>query len=91
MNLEGGRSHQRHGACLMTPDSLNITIAMIHPIVWSSTLMKRVCRSTLMAETFDLLKGTEQEARVRLAIVDARGLSDVKRWKETSNDNMEHV
>ena len=58
MELDGGRSQQGYVACLATPEFLNAKPAMIHAIVWSSTLIKRVCRSTLMAETFAMLKGT---------------------------------
>ncbi len=77
--------------CLATADFLNAKTAITHSIVWSSTLNKRVSRSALMAETFAMLKGTEQGARIRAAIVDAKGLLDTKRWEETSSDNMSHV
>ncbi len=91
MELVGGRSQQGHVACLAKPELLNGNSAMIHPIVWSSTLIKRVCRSTLMAETFAMQKGTGQGARIRAAFVDARSLLDIQRWQETSSDNMSHV
>ena len=38
-----------------------------------------------------MLRGTEQGARIRAAIVDARGLLDTTRWEDTSSDNMSHV
>ncbi len=56
--LEGGSSQQGHVVCLATRDFLNAKTAMSHPVVWSSTLIKRVCRSTLMAKTLAMLKGT---------------------------------
>ena len=34
--------------------------------------MERVCRATLMAETFVMIKGTEAGAKLRAAIVDMR-------------------
>ena len=64
--------------------------ATIHPISWSSTIIKRVCRSTLMAETFAMIKGTEAGARIRAAIVDMKGKLDMKNWEETASAEMGH-
>ena len=56
---EPGRSQQGYVICLAPADMANITEAIIHPISWNSTHIKRVCRSTLMAETFAMIQGTE--------------------------------
>ena len=64
--------------------------AIVHPIAWSSIHIKRVCRATLMAETFAMIKGTEAGARIRAAIVDMRGKLDFKHWEETASQEMGH-
>ena len=70
---------------------LKAETAIIHPIMWSSTTIKRVCRATLMAETFALIRGTEQGARIRAAIVDAKGLLDKKSWEDSAANAMSHI
>ncbi len=44
-----------------------------------------------MAETFAMLKGTEAGTRLRAAIVDMKGLLDMKNWEETAARAMGHV
>eukprot|EP00959_Pyramimonas_sp_CCMP1952_P179035 3742660-Pyramimonas_sp.AAC.1 len=46
----------------------------VHPICASSKVIKRVCKSTLQAETLACLWGVESGVRIRTAIADARGL-----------------
>ena len=50
-----------------------MTEAVIHPISWSSIIIKRVCGTTLMAETFGLIGASEAGIRLRAAIVDMKG------------------
>ena len=64
--------------------------AKIHPISWSSTVIKRVCRSTLMAETFGLIRATEAGIRLRAAIVDMKGKLDMRNWEESASAEMGH-
>ena len=63
--LEPGRSQQGYVICLAQADAVNAKEMVVHPIVWSSTVIKRVCRSTMMAETFAMIRGTETGARIR--------------------------
>lgn len=65
--------------------------ATIHPISWSSTHIKRVCRSTLMAETFAMIKGTEAGARIRATIVDMKGKLNMSDWETSAANEMGHV
>ena len=53
---EGGRSQQGFVIGLSPPDILNATDTSFHPIGWASTVIKRVCRASLHAETMALLK-----------------------------------
>ena len=50
----------------------------------------RVCRSTLQAETFAMIRGTETGARIRAGIVDMRGKLDLKDWEISSAKHMGH-
>ena len=88
---EEGRSQQGWIVCLAPAGMVNLTEATIHPISWSSTHIKRVCRATLMAETFAMIRGTESGARIRAAIVDMRGELDFRNWEETAARAMGHV
>jgi len=88
---EPGRSQQGYLVCLAPAEVVNMTEAVIHPISWSSTHIKRICRATLMAETFAMIKGTEAGGRIRAAIVDMRGQLDMKNWEESAATAMGHV
>ena len=85
------RSQQGYLTCIASPNVINEESAMIHPICWSSTTIKRVCRSTLMAEAYSMSTGVEQGLRIRAAICDARGVLDKKSWEESAQENMAHV
>ena len=78
---EPGRSQQGYIVCLAPPDVSVTPEIIIHPISWSSTHIKRVCWSTLMAETFAMIKGTEAGCRIRAAIVDMKGQLDFRNWE----------
>ena len=69
----------------------NITEAIMHPISWSSTHIKRVCRFTLMAETFAMIQGTQAGCRIRAAIVDMKGKLDFRNWEESACKTMGHI
>jgi hypothetical protein len=70
---------------------VNLSEAVIHPISWSSTHIKRVCRATLMAETFAMIRGTEAGCRIRAAIVDMKGVLDFRNWEDSASGAMGHV
>ncbi len=67
-----------------------MTEAVIHPISWSSTIIKRVCRSTLMAETFGLIRASEAGIRLSAAIVDVKGKFDWSNGEESGSNEMGH-
>ncbi len=89
--MEPGCSQQGYVVCLAPADMVNAKEAIIHPIAWSSTHIKRVCRATLMAEAFAMIKGTETGARIRAAVVDMKGPLDLRNWEESSAQAMGHV
>ena len=89
--LEPGRSQQGYVICLAQADAVNAKEMVVHPIIWSSTVIKRVCRSTMMAETFAMIRGTEAGARIRAAIVDMMGKLNMADWEGSSANVMGHV
>jgi len=88
---EPGRSQQGYIVCLAPAGIVNLPEAIIHPISWSSTHIKRVCRATLMAETFAMIKGTATGTRIRAAVVDMMGKLDLRNWEESAARHMGHV
>ena len=89
--LEPGRSQQGYVVCLAQADAVNAKEMVVHPIVWSSTVIKRICRSTMMAETFAMIRGTEAGARIRAAVVDMKGQLNMADWEGSSANVMGHV
>ena len=72
-------------------NALNAEKMLIHPLSWSSTRIRRVCRSTLMAETYALSNAVEHGLRTRATIVDMRGQHNVRQLEETASAAMRHV
>eukprot|EP00973_Karenia_brevis_P094810 12424288-Karenia_brevis.AAC.1 len=54
--FESNRSQQGYIIAFVQPDIINAEQAVIHPICCSSTIIRRACRSTLMAENFAMIK-----------------------------------
>ena len=88
---EGGRSQQGYLIGLAPPDILNATDTSFHPIAWASTVIKRVCRASLHAETMALTKAVESGTRLRAAIVDMKGKLNLKNWEQSASSQMGHV
>ena len=61
-------------------NALNAEKMLIHPLSWSSTRIRRVCRSTLMAETYALSNAVEHGLRTRATVVDMRGQLNIRQW-----------
>ena len=89
--LEPGRSQQGYVVCLAQADAVNAKEMVVHRIIWSSTVIKRVCRSTMMAETFAMIRGTEAGAKIRAAVVDMKGQLNMADWEGSSANVMGHV
>ena len=89
--FEPGRSQQGYIVCLAQHNAVEAEEMIVHPISWSSTVIKRVCRSTMMAETFAMIKGTEAGAKIRAAVVDMKGKLSMADWEGSSADVMGHV
>ena len=77
--------------CIASPTLWDSDIGNMNVLSYKSTMITRVCRSTLNAETKANVKCVEEGIRLRAAIGDARGLLDIKRWEETAAQTMRHI
>ena len=68
---------------LTGPDSIEKKSMGVHLIGHSSTIIGRVCRSTLQAETYALSDGVEESMRLRAALADAHGVFLRTDWETT--------
>ena len=85
------KSQQACVTALAPGNALNAEKMLIHPLSWSSTRIRRVCRVTLMAEAYALSNAVEHVLRTRATIVDMRGQLDIRQWEETASAAMGHV
>ena len=63
----------------------------VHLIGYSSTIIGRVCRSTLQAETYALTDGVEESMRLRAALADAHGVFLRTDWEYHTAHFMRNV
>ena len=82
------KSQQACITALAPGNALNVEKMLIHPLSWSSTRIRRVCRSTLMAEAYALSNTVEHGLRTRATIVDMRGQLNIRQWEETGSAAM---
>ena len=91
---EPGQSQQGYVLCFAPGGIVNENEFLIHPISWSSTTNKRVCRSSLMAEPFPMVRGKEIGARIHATVVDIKGLKgelDMRQWDQSASHSTGHV
>ena len=73
------KSQQACITALALGNALNAEKMLIHPLSWSSTRIKRVCRSTLMAEAYSLSNAVEH------------GLANARYHRQMASAAMGHV
>ena len=61
---------------------------MLHVLSFGSTVVRRVCRSTVQAEAYNLDLCVEEADLLRAAIVDLRGLLDRRSWELSAASKM---
>ena len=89
--LEPLRSQRARMTVLAHKDFLKGMETPFYPIAWQSTMVKRVCRSTLQAESYGMTAAVEEGMRLRAMLVDARGLLDRRKWERSSRGQMQHL
>ena len=86
---EGFRSQQGRLHYLCDASEVDTNEHHAHIISYASTTIKRVCRSTLQAETYGMQSAVEAGDRLRAIICEVKGLiPDMKEWFEASQRNM---
>ena len=63
--VSGHRSQSGRILALAHPDFIQSGVGRIHMLQWTSSVIKRVCRSTLQSETMSLQLGAEEAEHVR--------------------------
>ena len=80
------------GACLQRRGGHTKWQTEIGPKRSKCITIKRLCRSTLQAETYGMQSAVEAGDRLRAIICEVKGLiPDVKDWFEASQRNMRHL
>ena len=69
---------------IASPEILSGEEATFHLIGYGSNIVKRVCRSTMQAETYTLQSGSEEGDRIRAMIADIFNKLDPKDWEATA-------
>ena len=64
---------------------------MLHILSFGSSIVRRVCRSTVQAEAYNLDLCVEENDLLRAALVDLRGLLDHKNWEVSAASKMHAV
>ena len=85
------KSQQACITALAPGNALNAGKTLVGILSWSSKRIRRVRRSTLMAEAHALSNAVEHGLRIRAAIVDMRGQLNIRRWEETASAARGHV
>ena len=84
------KSQQACITALAPGNALNAEKMLIHLLSWSLTRIRRVSRSTLMAEAHALSNAVQHGLRTRATIVDMKGQLIFARWEGTASAAMEH-
>ena len=85
------QSQQACITALAPGNALDAEKMLIHSLSWSSTRIRRVCHSILMAEAYALSNADEHGLRTQATIVDMRGQLNIRQWEETASAAVRHV
>ena len=94
-NEKGFKSQQGRAHLLANVEQMkqeNVCIYHVLPLGFSSTTIKRVCRSTLQAETYSLQSGIESGDKIRALIAETKGClhSRNKDWESIMRSCVPH-
>ena len=89
--LEPYRSQRARMTLLVDKAFINGDETKFYPIGWSSTTIKRVCRSTMQAESYAMTSSVEEGFKIRATIADCCNQLDLRNWEESSRKFMKHL
>lgn len=69
---------------LVSPEFRTGSPTICYPISFGLTVIKRVCRSTMQADTYSLQAGVESADVIRAAVAHARDQLDLKGWENSA-------
>jgi hypothetical protein len=85
------RSQQGTITLLADPAIWQGDIANAYVLSWSSKMIKRMCRSTMAAETQSQLKGVAHGLKLRSVLTDMKGRIEPFKWFENSKTTLRHL
>ena len=86
------RSQRARMTILVNPDFLKKEESAFHVISWQSTIIRRICRNTLQAETYGVNFAIEEGMRLRALIAETHGeLQSLKDWETKSRSFRQHI
>ena len=86
--VEPYRSQGGKLLCLGEPPIADNQPGMLHVLSAGSSIVRRVCRSTVQAEAYNLDLCVEEADLLRAAIIDLRGLLDHRDWEVSASSQM---
>jgi hypothetical protein len=86
------KSQRARMTILVNPDFLKKEESAFHVISWQSTIIRRICRNTLQAETYGVNFAIEEGMRLRALIAETHGeLQSLKDWETKSRSFRQHI
>ena len=89
--MEPYRSQRARMTLLVDKKFIKGDETKFYPIGWSSTTIKRVCRSTMQAESYAMTSSVEEGFKIRATIADCCNQLDLRNWEESSRKFMKHL
>ena len=76
---------------MANPELWDGDLANGYIVAWKSTMIKRVCRSTMAAETQSQLGGVASGMKLRAVLADMRSVVKKFDWRDSSNRCIRHL
>ena len=90
--LKKYKSQRARMIILANPDFLEKKGAAFHVLSWQSTIIRRICRNTLQAETYGANFAIEEGIRMRAVVAEVHGkLPNLRNWEERTKSFTQHM
>ena len=86
------KSQRARMTILANPDFLEKEETTFHVLSWQSTIIRRICRNTLQAETYGVNFAIEEGIRLRAVLAEIHGkLPNLKNLEERTRSFKQHI
>jgi hypothetical protein len=85
------RSQGARFVVLASPSLRDQDVFDYHIMGWSSTIVRRVCRSTMQAETYSMSNSVEESDKFRAGFCDAIQKINPLKWEDQAAKRVQHV